>query len=368
MSPAVAKRLRLLASAVSILILLIAIVAVWFYWRVGQSRARLDGETRLVGLSAAVTVERDSVGVPTVRAASRIDASRALGFLHAQERFFQMDLSRRRSAGELSELFGKGALDFDRFARLHGFRRIAQTVLNRISEAERKLVEAYTEGVNAGLAQLSSSPFEYVLLGVAPAAWKAEDSVLIIFTMTIDLQSATGNYEQSLSCARDLLGDATVDFFAPLIGPNDAALDGSSAPLRPMPTERQLDLRKRVSRGIRDSLLAMPGSDPEAVPGSNCFALGGAHSERGRTAGERHAPGIARAQRVVPSLSGMARHGRQGCDGPSRDGSELAWNAGNGGREQWPHCLGLHEFRSRYQRSRLGQPHLGGLGCLLQSN
>ncbi len=281
MSPAVAKRLRLLASAVSILILLIAIVAIWFYWRVGQSRARLDGETHLPGLSAAVTVERDSLGVPTVRAASRTDASRALGFLHAQERFFQMDLSRRRSAGELSELFGKAALDFDRFARLHGFRRIAQTVLSRISEAERKLVEAYTEGVNSGLAQLPSSPFEYVLLGTAPAAWKAEDSVLVIFTMTIDLQSATGNYEQSLSCARDLLGDATVDFFAPLIGPNDAALDGSSAPLRPMPTERQLDLRKRVTGGIRDSPLAMPGSEPEAVPGSNCFALGGAHSGSG---------------------------------------------------------------------------------------
>src|SRR5262245_25447919 len=91
---------------VLILVLVLAGGALWVRSEVQASLPRLDGELKLAGLSAPVTVERDSLGVPTIRAASRPDAARALGFLHAQDRFFQMDLLRRAAAGELSGLFG----------------------------------------------------------------------------------------------------------------------------------------------------------------------------------------------------------------------------------------------------------------------
>lgn len=89
---------------VALLVLVAAILGgAWYLLR--GSLPQLDGRARLAGLSAAVTVERDVHGVPTLRAAHRVDAARALGFVHAQERFFQMDLLRRRGAGELAALF-----------------------------------------------------------------------------------------------------------------------------------------------------------------------------------------------------------------------------------------------------------------------
>lgn len=89
------------------------------------SLPRLDGQAQLSGLAAGVTVSRDALGVPTIEASSRIDVARATGWIHAQDRFFQMDLLRRKAAGELAELFGPAALPLDREARMHGFRRLA---------------------------------------------------------------------------------------------------------------------------------------------------------------------------------------------------------------------------------------------------
>jgi len=101
-----AKRLRLLGSVVSVLVLLVALAAGWFYFQLRASLPQLDGAHAVPGLAAPVAIARDSLGVPTVRGANRNDVARALGFLHAQDRFFQMDLLRRRAAGELAELFG----------------------------------------------------------------------------------------------------------------------------------------------------------------------------------------------------------------------------------------------------------------------
>src|SRR5687768_14659334 len=97
-------------------VLLLAAVAGGFWVRseLRGSLARLDGEFRLGGLSAPVIVERDELGIPTVRGGSRDDVARATGFLHAQDRFFQMDLARRRAAGELAALVGARALLVDR--------------------------------------------------------------------------------------------------------------------------------------------------------------------------------------------------------------------------------------------------------------
>ena len=81
------------------------------YWLLESSLPELSGERTLHGLQAEVTVSRDALGAAVIQARNRLDASRALGFVHAQERFFQMDLSRRRAAGELSALVGEAALD-----------------------------------------------------------------------------------------------------------------------------------------------------------------------------------------------------------------------------------------------------------------
>src|SRR4029077_11391926 len=115
----------------------------WLRAEVRGGLAQHDGERAIPGLSAPVAIERDALGVPTIRAANRVDAARALGFLHGQERFFQMDLMRRKAAGELSELFGPLALPADRPNRLHRFRDLARQGLARSSPEERQLIDAY---------------------------------------------------------------------------------------------------------------------------------------------------------------------------------------------------------------------------------
>ncbi len=108
----------------------------------------------MAGLGAPVRIERDALGVPVVRGGSRLDVARATGFLHAQERFFQMDLLRRSAAGELAALFGRPALEMDREARVLRLRLVARRAVKALPPDERDLLAAYTAGVNAGLAAL----------------------------------------------------------------------------------------------------------------------------------------------------------------------------------------------------------------------
>ncbi len=289
--------LRLLVRIIGLLLLVGALVAGWFYWKLRASLPQLDGAAALAGLTAPVTVTRDALGVPTIHAASRVDVARALGYLHAQDRFFQMDTLRRRSAGELSELVGAVALPLDKASRLHGFRALARTVLSHASPEDRALTEAYAVGVNAGLAALGAKPIEYFALRTEPKPWLPEDSILVNYSMVLDLEDSTGNYERSLTAVRDALGTAAVAFFAPVSTPDDAAVDGSSAPAAPMPTERQLDLRKhstfakptvdrsatRLPTMYADyfSNAGNPSPDSELSPGSNNFALAGNRTASG---------------------------------------------------------------------------------------
>src|SRR5690606_32529454 len=108
-------RIGLLALALALLLAGLA------WWLLRGSLPTLDGELALAGLSAPVSVQRDALGVVTIDARSEADALRALGYVHAQERYFEMDLLRRTSAGELAELFGE-ALDLDRRHRVHRMR------------------------------------------------------------------------------------------------------------------------------------------------------------------------------------------------------------------------------------------------------
>jgi penicillin amidase len=169
MSPGLAKSLKVAAAAVAVVGVIGVVAGGWFYTRMKASLPQLDGSAKVPGLSAGVTVERDGLGVPTIRGANRVDVARALGWIHAQERFFQMDLMRRRAAGELAELVGPAALGADKAARMHGFRLLARGAVAGATAAERAVVEAYTAGVNAGLTALGEKPFEYLALRSDPS-------------------------------------------------------------------------------------------------------------------------------------------------------------------------------------------------------
>jgi penicillin amidase len=282
-----AKCLGLLASVLSLLVLGAAGAGVWFYFQLRTSLPQLDGAATVPGLTAPATIERDALGVPTISGRTRADVARALGFVHAQDRFFQMDLLRRHAAGELAELFGKAALDHDKTVRVYEFRTQARAVLAALAPDERALLAAYADGVNAGLHALRAKPFEYLVLHTDPQPWKPEDSVLVIYAMTLDLQDA-GTYERSLTTLRDTYGKSALNFFAPLLTPDDAALDGSAAPLAPVPPARVIDLRQLA---LNSPAPAAP-REAFAFVGSNAFALSGAHTANGAAllANDMHLP------------------------------------------------------------------------------
>src|SRR5437773_2264613 len=109
---------RCLAGIALIVVVALAATAGWLYVQMRGSLAQLDGEAAMLGATAAIVIERDALGIPAIAAASRADAARGLGFVHAQDRFFQMDLSRRRAAGESSELLGPRAVAIDTRTRM----------------------------------------------------------------------------------------------------------------------------------------------------------------------------------------------------------------------------------------------------------
>jgi penicillin G amidase len=251
----------------------------WFRGRIEACLPRLDGAAVLPGLSAQVRVTRDALGVPTVSGSSRLDVARATGWLHAQDRFFQMDLLRRRGAGELAELVGAMALPMDREARMHGFRKLAREVLERESPARRALVEAYAQGVNAGLAFLGEKPWEYLVLQEQPRPWLPEDSVLVVFAMTLDLEEGSGRYVRMLAAIDDEYGAASLAFFAPLYTSQDVPLDGIASRPAPIPPPSEIDLRRGATEGGERSAGAAvafgaPLEDAQ-IPGSNSLAVAG---------------------------------------------------------------------------------------------
>src|SRR5262245_39694107 len=148
------QHLIMLKRTALVLLFLMAALFATGYALLRGSLPLVDGEVTLTGLGAPVTVERDAQGVPTVRGTTRLDVARVTGFLHGQDRYFQMDLLRRQAAGELSALVGARALEADRKQRLHRMRDLAGRILRGLPVNERALIDAYTEGVNAGLAHL----------------------------------------------------------------------------------------------------------------------------------------------------------------------------------------------------------------------
>jgi len=280
-------------------LILLIVAGVVFWLAVRASLPQLDGTLRLSGLKEQVVVERDGLGVPTIRAHNRLDAARATGFLHAQDRFFHMDLSRRMGAGELAELLGPGVLDLDRGFRLHRLRKTAREAMRLAPPAQVELIKAYTEGVNAGLRALGSRPPEYLILRSQPREWVPEDSLLVAHAMFFFLQDSGGRQEAHVSALANMVPPKAFDFFLPSGTEWDAAVDGSPSPTPVLPAPNEFSFHQlpgtqsadttgasRRSTGSRQqSALFLPnrlGSAGDGVVlGSNSWAVDGRLSTTG---------------------------------------------------------------------------------------
>ncbi|WP_105170618.1 penicillin acylase family protein [Pseudoalteromonas sp. T1lg24] len=190
------------------------------------SLPELSGKTQVSDISSNTSLERDALGHAVINAKSRKDAAFTLGYAHGQDRFFQMDLLRRNAAGELSELFGKAAVGLDKKMRFHQFRKRSKKILKSLPLEHTEILKRYAQGVNLAQSHIPYSSFEYLLTGASRKPWLPEDSLLVIFSMYLDLQSKTFNRDLTLTYIAEQFGSEMVGF---LTQPSQyqAALDGS---------------------------------------------------------------------------------------------------------------------------------------------
>jgi len=212
------RLLRLVGIFLSGLILIAA--AGFLYLR--QSVPAWEGEIELAGLGAPVEILRDRFGVPHIFAQSEGDAHFALGFVHAQDRLWQMEMNRRIGAGRLAEALGRGGLETDRFLRTIGVRRAAQANFAHLDQDTRDHLEAYAAGVNAFLGTRPVLPPEFFLVGLDFESWQAVDSLTWMKMMAWDLG---GNWRNEVLRMRlaDTLPMARIQEFLPPY-PGDAPL------------------------------------------------------------------------------------------------------------------------------------------------
>ena len=188
------------------------------YFYLKQSLPVLEGTIRIAGLDAPVELLRDAYGIPHIRAQSIEDAYFGLGFAHAQDRLWQMEIDRRIAAGRLAEILGAKALDTDRFLRTLGVRRAADASLTHLDAGTRRLLDAYAAGVNAFLATRPVLPPEFWLLRTRPEPWTATDSIAWIKMMAWDLGANWKNELLRMRLAKTLSNARIEELLPPYPG------------------------------------------------------------------------------------------------------------------------------------------------------
>lgn len=191
------SRLRtILLGILAGLLVIVLLVTAFLTWSVMRAFPQTDGEIEVAGLQSDVTVQRDGHGIPTLTAETTDDLFRAQGFVHAQDRFWEMDFRRHMTAGRLSELFGESQVPTDSFLRTLGWHRTAQEEVDALPEDARGYYEAYAAGVNAYLEERSGGglALEYTILGLQnrgyePQPWTPADSVAWLKAMAWDLRT-----------------------------------------------------------------------------------------------------------------------------------------------------------------------------------
>ncbi|KQO12589.1 penicillin amidase [Acidovorax sp. Leaf76] len=231
---------------------------------VQRSFAALDGKLSVAGLAQAVQVQRDAADVTHVRAQTPQDAWFAMGYVHAQERTWQLEFNRRVMHGELSELFGPATLETDKLMRALDIMGVARRQYAGLPPYAKEALQAYSQGIHAFHNQRPQAlPPEFLLLGAKPggdrgAVWEPEDSVGWALMMALDLGGNWGTEFARLSVARTLDTERLWQLMPPYPGEKPAATADLAA------LYRQLGVYRAAGAG---STAAVPGSAAEDVAG-----------------------------------------------------------------------------------------------------
>ena len=289
------------------LIVILAVVGGGWLW-VRTAQVTTDGAIEVAGIGATVTIARDSDGVPRITAGSERDAYFGLGFVHAQDRLWQMDFHRRLGSGRLAEIIGEKGVRVDRVMRTLGLHRLARKSLALLSPEARAAVDAYSAGVNAFLTTRSGAwPIEFYLLGYRPEAWEPADSLIWPRLMAMRLGRNWRDEALRVQLARTL-PSRRIDELWPAAENVPAVLSERFQG----PAGEEL---RRLAGAARDGMTAAL----TPVQASNSWVLSGRHTASGKPllAGDPHlayaapnlwylarleAPGFLRVGATVPGV------------------------------------------------------------------
>jgi penicillin amidase len=290
------KIVRSVVIGILVLILVISLILVILIpYNLTRSFPQTEGQIQLPGLDAPVEVYRDSFGIPHIYASTSHDLFFAQGYVHAQDRFWQMDFWRHIGSGNLSELLGEGLLETDQFLRTLGFARVAQQELDTFDSTSKTILDSYSEGVNAYLEghQGADLSLEYLVLKAVnpdyqPEPWTPLHSMTWGKSMAWDLGgNMSGEIEKAL-----LLGALTPEQVAELVPPYPAdkpvivpGFDLSADQASGKETaENQFAALLDLSRKTRDKFALLDEVlGPRGIGiGSNSWAISGAKSATGK--------------------------------------------------------------------------------------
>lgn len=243
----------------------------------GRSIPKTEGQASVAGLSSTVTIDRDEYGIPHIRANTDEDAYRALGYVHAQDRLFQMEMIRRIGEGRLSEISGEKTLLIDAWSRMIGFRRIATEMWKKAEPATKRLLTAYTEGINSYIRNADGNwGFEYDAINVQPQPWRPEESLMIGRLMAWEMNfsywtdAAFGDIALGIDSARlnALFPNYPADGATVVEGASPMAIQTTwkslYKPLKPAPdTAKKVKPAPKPVDSVRTPVL--PEADPRAV-------------------------------------------------------------------------------------------------------
>lgn len=247
---------------------LLLLIALGLYTSLRLSLPALDGNSATYHVNAPTELSRDELGHAIINANDIFDAAYALGFAHAQDRFFQMDLQRRAASGSLSQWVGDIALDVDKKARFHQFEKRAKVVFDNLPSKQQELLVRYAHGVNDALSEYTLPPFEYLAAGVDIKQWRPTDSILVIYSMYLDLQGS----QVELDLAREaLLSTFGNDVYSFITQPSNyqAALDASEIPLLESPIPDYPASLRPITHSPEDSNDESLERDPEDESAQN---------------------------------------------------------------------------------------------------
>ncbi|MFB9724524.1 penicillin acylase family protein [Planobispora longispora] len=301
------RSLKWLARALTVVVVLGLALGGVVVWNVRASFPQLSGELKVDGLAGKVTVYRDKNGIPHIYADSSEDLFLAQGYVHAQDRFFEMDFRRHVTAGRLSEMFGSSTLTEDKVIRTMGWRKVAEQELPLLAEETRHALDAYAAGVNAWMEDnqgASDRSLEYAVLKLTnsdyrPEPWTPADSLAWLKAMAWDLRSnMSDEISRALAAAKlprerveQLWPAYPFDANQPIVTrgavsggkfDQDADPREEDGPARESVTRLNADVLTRASRALRavPSLMGDPAGGNGI--GSNSWVVSGRHTASGK--------------------------------------------------------------------------------------